>query len=103
MQYVRTTRNTHEIADAWRMFGDMLDPELDCLQDDISKDWCDSPGEEGFYMLPKLSRPVEHASCQLAAQQLIINSDGKVQACCWDYNLSVLEVVLGDTMVQTPI
>jgi radical SAM protein with 4Fe4S-binding SPASM domain len=100
IQYVRTSRNAHEIAEAWRMFGGMLDAELDCLQDDVSKDWGDSPGEEGLYILAKRSFPVEHANCQLAIQQFIINSDGKVQACCWDYNLSVSEGGLGDATVQ---
>ena len=100
VQYVRTRRNVHEIADAWRMFNSMLDPGLDCFQDDVSKDWGDAPGEDQLYFIPKLSTPLERADCQLAAQQLIINSDGKVQACCWDYNLSVSEGGLGDATSQ---
>jgi len=100
VQFVRTKRNAHEIGDAWRMFGDMLDSRLDRFQDDLSKDWGDAPGQEQLYFVPKLSIPLERADCQLAAQQLIVNSDGKVQACCWDYNLSVAEGGLGDATSQ---
>lgn len=100
IQYVRTTQNQHEVVPAWRMFGQILDPELDVFQHDVSKDWGDTPGPDSYFVLPKRTTPAEVADCQLAAEQFIINSDGKVQSCCWDYNLAVSEGGSGDASVQ---
>src|SRR5262249_14215716 len=101
VQYVRTRRNVGELADAWRMFGNLLDPDLDCFNDNPAKDWGDAPGEEGLYILPKLPTPRRQAKCGLAARQLLLNSDGTAQACPWDYNLSVSDGGLGDASYQT--
>ena len=78
----------------------VLDPGPGLFSGRCSEGLGNAPGEEQLYFIPKLSTPLERADCQLAAQQLIINSDGKVQACCWDYNLSVSEGGLGDATSQ---
>jgi radical SAM protein with 4Fe4S-binding SPASM domain len=100
VQFVRTGENQAEVADAWEMFSEILDPAIDVFQDDIAKDWGDIKGSDNYYFMNKRKQPSSEAGCQLFEDQLIINSDGKVQACCWDYNLSVSDGGLGDATVE---
>jgi radical SAM protein with 4Fe4S-binding SPASM domain len=96
IQYVRTMKNQHEVAQAYTLFGEFLDPIRDIFQDNFSKDWGDKAGEEDYFVRPKSSEGILASGCRLFEQQLIIHSDGTVAACCWDYNLSVSSGGMGD-------
>ena len=95
IQYVRTHQNDHEVMAAYDMFGEFLDPEKDTFQDNPSKDFGDTASDTDLYYLPKITagRP---QGCQVFEQQLIISADGRIAACCWDYNLSVSNGGFGD-------
>jgi MoaA/NifB/PqqE/SkfB family radical SAM enzyme len=89
IQYVRTYDNAAEVGAAYRMFSEFLRPGRDVFQDNISKDWGDEQDETGLIMMGKLRTKAMGHGCALFESQLIVCSDGKVAACCWDYNLSV--------------
>jgi hypothetical protein len=98
IKYVRTKRNQHEVFDAYSMFNEFLDAELDIFQDVLAIDW----GVEQFktnqdiYYRGKIGTNQEPIGCETFDQQLIISSDGAIQACCWDYNLGVSDGGFGN-------
>jgi hypothetical protein len=90
VQYVRTAANAHETRAAYRMFGEMLDPEQDYFQDNFAKDWASPPLREGN--LVSLRAPPgkpKTPTCMRAETELIVHADGRIGACSWDYNLEI--------------
>ena len=97
--FVRTGRNAHEVVDACNMFSGILDPDRDIFHDTLSIDWGERDGghDDAFYYLPKVKHGRTHAhGCAVFDNQLIINSDGSVAACCMDYNLRVSDGGFGN-------
>jgi radical SAM protein with 4Fe4S-binding SPASM domain len=101
IQFVRTTRNVHEVVQAYEMFSQILSAELDLFQDNISKDWGDVPATEDIFYVKKHQERGKPSGCLVFNDQMIIHSDGKVAACCWDYNLTVSDGGLGDANVES--
>jgi MoaA/NifB/PqqE/SkfB family radical SAM enzyme len=97
VQYVRTSENEHEVADAYELFGEFLDPELDYFQDNFAKDWASPPLHAGDLVRLKISAGARKAAtCVRAESELIILVDGKIGVCSWDYNLDISGEPLGD-------
>ena len=95
IQFVRTKANVHEVSLAYEMFKGFLDPRMDCFQDNLAKDWGDREGRSDYFYMEKVrgNRPT---GCAIFRDQLIVDSDGTLAACCWDYNLAVSDGGLGD-------
>lgn len=93
--YVRTEQNRHEVAAAYALFKEFLDPDMDVFHDNPSKDWGDSSGPDGLFIRSKQMTGANPRGCRIFDEQFIIHSDGKVAACCYDYNLSVSDGGLG--------
>jgi hypothetical protein len=97
IQYVRTKANAHEVAPAYHLFRQLLDPSKDCFQDQLSKNWASQDLEANGIIWE--SRPENCGPpipCPMIDRQLIILADGSVAACCWDYNFSVFGEPLGN-------
>jgi radical SAM protein with 4Fe4S-binding SPASM domain len=96
IKFVRTKKNEHEVAAAFELFKALLDPELDRFNDALAVDWADGPpGDVGYYFVSK-SEENRLSECNYFETGMQIHSDGKVAACCWDYNLHISEGGLGD-------
>jgi len=104
IQYVRTKANAHEVASAYQLFRQMLDPALDCFQDQLSKNWASNELEAGGIIWE--GRPENCGTpipCPMIDRQLIILVDGSMAACCWDYNFSVCGEPLGNAQEETAL
>lgn len=97
IQYVRTRNNTHEVLPAYKLFSEILDESLDCFQDTLSINWGSEEfdGNENILRKTKIN-PQDTVYCPMLESNLIILVDGSVPACCWDYNLHVLNGPLGN-------
>lgn len=97
VKFVRTQRNEHEVQAAFELFSGFMDSRLDRFQDALALDWSESPTTDAdFYYRPKVMNGVRRNSCTYFDNVLEVTSDGKVAACCLDYNLTVSEGGLGD-------
>jgi MoaA/NifB/PqqE/SkfB family radical SAM enzyme len=93
IKYVRTTQNDYEVRDCYDMVEDFLDPELDTFHDTISVDWgvkSLSDKEIIFSRINNREKMVRRPEgCPSLHSMLVVFADGRVPACCWDYNLDV--------------
>ena len=90
IKYVRTPNNEHEVAAAFKLFGEFLDASLDRFNDALAVDWSEkATSKREIYHVHKVPdrRRLDH--CLYFDTDLLIQSDGKVGACCWDYNLQI--------------
>jgi len=94
IQYVRTRNNAHEVAAAYRMFSELLSPEKDEFYDTLSKNWSDGPADDLYVFRPNTA--TRRLGCQSVQTQLCVTSDGTLEACVWDYNLTVSDGGLGN-------
>ena len=96
IKFVRTMRNEHEVKAAYELFQSFMDPVLDQFNDALAVDWSDEPGSPtGYYYINK-STENRLSECRYFETGMQIHSDGKVAACCWDYNLNISNGGLGD-------
>ena len=96
IKFVRTKKNEHEVQAAYELFRSFLDLELDSFHDALAVDWSDDPaGEVGYYFVNK-SKENRLKQCNYFENSIQIQSDGKVAACCWDYNLNISGGGLGN-------
>lgn len=101
VQYVRTRDNEHEVAAAYELFSEFLDPKLDYFQDNFAKDWASPPLHNGDLVRLKIGAGARKAAtCVRGENELIILVDGKIGVCSWDYNLDILGESLGDARQQ---
>jgi MoaA/NifB/PqqE/SkfB family radical SAM enzyme len=96
LKFVRTRRNEHEVAAAYDMFGGILDPEIDRFHDALAVDWSDGMGQTPDYYFVETAQGRRLTSCAYFETGMQIHSDGRVAACCWDYNLTISSGGLGD-------
>jgi len=97
IKFVRTPRNDHEVADAYSLFNAFLDPELDRFNDALATDWANvGSSVDALYYYPKLTEGRRVGRCNYFEDGLMIQADGKIGACCWDYNLTISGGGLGD-------
>lgn len=96
IQYVRTKRNVHEVAAAYHLFRELLDPSLDCFQDNISKNWASKDLESSGVIWEDQHNFHQPIPCPMIDNQLNILADGSIAACCWDYNFAVFGEPLGN-------
>jgi pyruvate-formate lyase-activating enzyme len=97
IKFVRTTRNEHEVAQAYKMFAEIMDAELDQFHDCLAHDWSDGDmASTGLYYLDKYPKGARLKTCWYFDTGLQIQPDGKIGACCWDYNLTISGGDLGD-------
>lgn len=100
IKFVRTTQNAHEVRAAYDLLSEFLGPN-DTMHDAISVDWADEALAASGLVYTTM-RGVENmrrkpGGCAMANTRLIVHCDGRVPACCWDYNFFVLEgAPLGD-------
>jgi radical SAM protein with 4Fe4S-binding SPASM domain len=96
IKYVRTTKNEHEVQASYELFNSFLDPVLDQFCDALAVDWSDDPENHTGYYLVNKSTDNRLSECNYFEKGMQIQSDGKVAACCWDYNLNISDGGLGD-------
>ncbi len=91
IKFVRTRRNAHEVRDAYKMFNAFLSVKQDYLMDMLAIDWSNAEQTEqsDLYYTPKIVGGTPVSGCELLEKQMIVLSDGKLAACCFDYNLDV--------------
>ncbi len=97
IKFVRTQKNEHEVQAAWEMFHRLI-PGAGTLCDALAVDWSDTPAANGgLYAVGKTgSLPRRAQGCSYYSTDMQVHADGKVAACCWDYNLVVSSGGLGD-------
>lgn len=101
IQYVRTKSNAHEVAAAYQLFRGLLDPSLDCFQDQISKNWASKELESSGLIWEDQRNSEQPIPCPMIDNQLIILADGSIAVCCWDYNFSVFGEPLGNAREES--
>jgi hypothetical protein len=84
------------VAAAYKLFRHLLDPDLDCFQDQISKNWASKDLESTDIIWEDCAKSEQPVSCPMIDNHLIILADGSVCACCWDYNFLVFGKPLGN-------
>jgi MoaA/NifB/PqqE/SkfB family radical SAM enzyme len=102
IKYVVTPENRTELADARHLFAPLLDPRIDSLQAAHSVNWGSTALESDRFVLDKASQfrgPV--SGCSMFETKMIILADGRIPACCYDYNLDVYPGSLGDAATMT--
>jgi MoaA/NifB/PqqE/SkfB family radical SAM enzyme len=102
LKFVRTLRNDHEVAAAYRLFSGILDHSLDTFQDCLAVDWSDGMGQTpNYYYIEQATGRRRLSSFNYFETGLQIQSEGTVGACCWDYNLTISNGGLGDVRAST--
>lgn len=101
IQYVRTKANAHEVAAAYQLFRHLLDPDLDCFQDQVSKNWASKDLEANGIIWEDRCKSDNPIPCPMIDHQIIILADGAIAACCWDYNYSVFGEPLGNAREES--
>ena len=96
LKFVRTRHNEHEVAAAFDLFGGILDPDIDRFHDALAVDWSDGMGQTPDYYFVETAHGRRLTSCAYFETGMQIHSDGRVAACCWDYNLTISSGGLGD-------
>lgn len=105
IKFVRTRKNAHEVQMAYELFNAFLDPARDTFEDMLAIDWSDAPdaGDTGLYYIGKIGADVTASGCRALETQMIVLSDGRVSACCFDYNLEVAPDGLGMLSLDTSL
>lgn len=103
IRYVRTPRNDHEVIAAYKMLNEFLNPELDRFYDTLALDWSIGPAAEpsDLYFYPKTESSSKSTRCERLEVDINIHADGKVAACCLDYNLTIAQGGLGDVSQES--
>lgn len=96
VQYVQTTKNEHEVFAAYTLFRQFLSPRKDCFQTTVSNSWARDFLTDDGVILKYAEGGVPTQPCPLVFSQMMITVDGRVAACCWDYNLQIGGGALGD-------
>jgi len=96
IQYVRTRYNETEVLAAYGLFKEFLSPDRDCFQCTVSNDWARESLREAGVVLTGGEAGVPTEACPNVSSQLMISVDGRVPACCWDYNFEAAAGPLGD-------
>jgi MoaA/NifB/PqqE/SkfB family radical SAM enzyme len=96
LKFVRTRKNAHEVPAAFDLFRGILDHEIDRFHDALAVDWSDGMGQTPDYYYVENGRGRRLTKCDYFENGMQIHSDGKVAACCWDYNLTISSGGLGD-------
>jgi MoaA/NifB/PqqE/SkfB family radical SAM enzyme len=96
LKFVRTRDNEHEVAAAYDLFRGILDPGIDFFHDALAVDWSDGMGKTPYYYFVEAAKGRRLTQCEYFETGMQIHSDGRVAACCWDYNLTISSGGLGD-------
>ena len=97
IKYVRTTDSQHEVSAAHQLFRGFLNPALDLFEDSLAIDWGDQPAQnDELYFIHKAQESKRADKCSYLDPTLVIQPDGKIGACCWDYNLDISAGGFGD-------
>jgi radical SAM protein with 4Fe4S-binding SPASM domain len=103
IKFVRTTENEHEVKAAYELFQSIMNPAIDQFNDALAVDWSDEPeSPTGYYYINK-STENRLSECHYFETGMQIHSDGKIAACCWDYNLNISDGGLGDVNQESLI
>jgi hypothetical protein len=100
IKFVRTRKNDHEIAAAYRLFAGFLSADLDKFEDTLSVDWGDAGDSDPLFYVGKITKGTAAQGCSIFNDQMIVLADGLLAACCWDYNLSVSAGGFGDVFAS---
>ncbi|MBW2999235.1 radical SAM protein [Candidatus Woesearchaeota archaeon] len=102
IKYVHTPHNKHEIGAARDMWKKMLSPNLDMFVVSPSENWATPRiDKSGFVIKTVANSNKELIPCPMLDEFMNIFYDGKVPACCWDYNLDISNGGMGDTNKQS--
>jgi MoaA/NifB/PqqE/SkfB family radical SAM enzyme len=93
LKYVRTKVNDAEVKACYDMVSEFLDPDLDSFHDTISVDWANDQLASKDMIFNKISgvnnQMRRTGGCPSLESLLVVYADGRIPACCWDYNLQV--------------
>ena len=104
VKFVRTRRNVHEVKAAFDLFQSIMDPELDRFQDALAVDWADNASSAtDLYYVNKITKGKRRQSCYYFDTGMMINPDGVMGACCWDYNLNISDGGFGNVKEATAL
>lgn len=96
IKFMRTQRNEHELEEAYRMFGEVLSPELDRFQEEYAHTWNDPYIKKAGIALTVVNSRQLVRPCRMAYTYMAIYANGDVGACSLDYNHTVLGHALGN-------
>lgn len=97
IKYVCTHKNKHEIKTAYKMWSKMLISRLDSFMISPSENWANSKIDSNGYAIKTTHNSnKDRVPCPLLANSINVLYDGKVPACCWDYNLDISNGGMGD-------
>lgn len=99
IKFVRTKQNAHEVADAYKLFADILNPWIDIFYDTISENWGNAELESVVFASAQNNMSPRY--CGYPDNNLVILADGSVSAYCFDYNLSIAGGPIGNVCRQT--
>jgi len=93
VKYVRTAKNEHEVEQCYDMVSEFLKPGQDSFHDTISVDWAVEGLASDEAILNRVTDKdvllKRKGGCTSLSSMLVVHADGRVPACCWDYNLAV--------------
>jgi hypothetical protein len=88
IKYTRTDQNAHEVEACYALMDTFMNPALDKFIDTVTHSWGQQSLEDGTLYNVARSRPTifRRGGCALANTTLVVLADGRVPACCLDYN-----------------
>jgi MoaA/NifB/PqqE/SkfB family radical SAM enzyme len=97
IKYVYTHENQHEIKTAYKMWTKILMSRLDNFMISPSENWANSRIDSNGYAIKTTHNSnKDRVPCPLLVNSINVLYDGKVPACCWDYNLDISNGGMGD-------
>lgn len=103
VKYTRTDQNAGEVAACYALLNAFMDPELDKFIDTITHSWGQESLEDGTLYNVAKAKPTlfRGGGCGLVNTTLVVLADGRVPACCLDYNFFVRRDGLGSAQRNT--
>jgi pyruvate-formate lyase-activating enzyme len=93
LKYVRTKDNAHEVRACYDLVSEFLGPQ-DQFHDTLALDWSDASLASSGLTFTTLDGAGnvrrKPGGCPSLKSLMVIHADGRVPACCWDYNFFVL-------------
>ncbi|MFA5260451.1 MAG: radical SAM protein [Candidatus Omnitrophota bacterium] len=102
IKYVLTNKNSAEVEQAYQMWAKILNPWLDRFVICPSENWSNSRLNTDTQIKKKtVNKVLSYKFCSQLVRSISIFHDGKVPACCWDYNLIIAKGGMGDVNTNT--
>jgi MoaA/NifB/PqqE/SkfB family radical SAM enzyme len=97
IQYVRTAANEHEVEAAYAFWQRLLQPGRDWFFNTVSKAWATPRLDASPLILETTATTgAERVACPMLRESFNVLFDGRVPACCWDYDVAIVAGGLGD-------